>query len=206
MAGDTVITIIGNLTADPELRFTPSGAAVANFTVASTPRMFDRNSNEWKDGETLFMRCSIWRDAAENVAESLQRGTRVIASGRLKSRSYETKEGEKRTVIEMDVDEIGPSLRSATAKVNKTQRGGGGGLGGQQGGGWGGQQGGDDPWATGGQSQGAGGGWSQPSGGPEGGGWGQPGGPSSGQPGGQPAGSQQGGWGSNAPSYDEPPF
>jgi single-strand DNA-binding protein len=207
MAGDTVITIIGNLTADPELRFTPSGAAVANFTVASTPRMFDRNSNEWKDGETLFMRCSIWRDAAENVAESLQRGMRVIASGRLKSRSYETKEGEKRTVIEMDVDEIGPSLRSATAKVNKTQRGGGGGLGGQQGGGgWaGGQQGGDDPWATGGQSQ-SGGGWSQPSGGQQGGGWGQPGGPSSGQPGGQQGGGQQGGWGSNAPSYDEPPF
>lgn len=213
MAGDTVITIIGNLTADPELRFTPSGAAVANFTVASTPRMFDRQANEWKDGETLFMRCSIWRDAAENVAESLQRGMRVIASGRLKSRSYETKEGEKRTVIEMDVDEIGPSLRSATAKVNKTQRGGGGGFGGgqQQGGGWSGQQGGDDPWATGGQSQ-SGGGWGQGGGGQQQGGWGQPGGPSSGQPsggqpaGGQPAGGQQGGWGSNAPSYDEPPF
>ena len=137
MAGDTVITIIGNLTADPELRFTPSGAAVANFTVASTPRMFDRQTNEWKDGETLFMRCSVWRDAAENVAESLQRGMRVIVSGRLKSRSYETKEGEKRTVVELDVDEIGPSLRNATAKVNKTQRGGGGGFGGgQQGGGW----------------------------------------------------------------------
>ena len=143
MAGETVITVIGNLTGDPELRFTPSGAAVANFTVASTPRTFDRQSNEWKDGETLFMRCSVWRDAAENVAESLQRGMRVIVSGRLKSRSYETKEGEKRTVVEMDVDEIGPSLRSATAKVNKTQRGGGGGWGGggQQGGGWsGGQQ------------------------------------------------------------------
>ena len=142
MAGDTVITIIGNITGDPELRFTPSGAAVANFTVASTPRAFDRQSNEWKDGETLFMRCSVWRDAAENVAESLQRGTRVIVSGRLKSRSYETKEGEKRTVIEMEVDEVGPSLRYATAKVNKTQRGGGGGAGfggpggGQQGGGW----------------------------------------------------------------------
>ncbi len=153
MAGDTVITIIGNLTADPELRFTPSGAAVANFTVASTPRQFDRQSNEWKDGETLFMRCSVWRDAAENVAESCQRGMRVIVSGRLKSRSYETKEGEKRTVVEMDVDEIGPSLRSATAKVNKTQRGGGGGGfgGGQgnQGGGWsGGTNGGsaEDPW------------------------------------------------------------
>jgi single-strand DNA-binding protein len=201
MAGDTVITIIGNLTADPELRFTPSGAAVANFTVASTPRMFDRQSNEWKDGETLFMRCSVWRDAAENVAESLQRGMRVIASGRLKSRSYETKEGEKRTVVEMDVDEIGPSLRSATAKVNKTQRGGGGGGfgGGQQGGGWSGQGGGqgEDPWATGG-GQGA-----QQGGGSQGGGWsGQGAAPGGGQQGG---GSQGGGWG-QAPSYDEPPF
>src|SRR5690349_13713758 len=183
MAGDTVITIIGNLTADPELRFTPSGAAVANFTVASTPRQFDRQSNEWKDGETLFMRCSVWRDAAENVAESCQRGMRVIVSGRLKSRSYETKEGEKRTVVEMDVDEIGPSLRSATAKVNKTQRGGAGGGGfgggqGGQGGGWSGGSGGgqaEDPWATGGSAGGqaapagaggAGGGWNnQPSGG-----------------------------------------
>jgi single-strand DNA-binding protein len=145
MAGDTVITVIGNLTGDPELRFTPSGAAVANFTVASTPRQFDRQSNEWKDGETLFMRCSVWRDAAENVAESLQRGARVIASGRLKSRSYETKEGEKRTVVEMDVDEIGPSLRSATAKVNKTQRGSsGGGFGGSGSGG----APSDDPWSS----------------------------------------------------------
>jgi single-strand DNA-binding protein len=194
MAGDTVITVIGNITGDPELRFTPSGAAVANFTVASTPRAFDRQSNEWKDGETLFMRCSVWRDAAENVAESLQRGTRVIVTGRLKSRSYETKEGEKRTVIEMEVDEVGPSLRYATAKVNKTQRGGGGGFGGgaggggggfgggQQGGGWSGQQGGgqqDDPWATG---------------------------PAGGQGGQQQGGGQQGGWGGGAPSYDEPPF
>ena len=185
MAGDTVITIIGNITGDPELRFTPSGAAVANFTVASTPRAFDRQSNEWKDGETLFMRCSVWRDAAENVAESLQRGTRVIVSGRLKSRSYETKEGEKRTVIEMEVDEVGPSLRYATAKVNKTQRGGGGGFGGsgggQQGGGWsgGGQQQ-EDPWATG----------------PSGGQAATP----------QQGGGQQGGWGGGAPSYDEPPF
>jgi len=210
MAGDTVITIIGNLTADPELRFTPSGAAVANFTVASTPRQFDRQSNEWKDGETLFMRCSVWRDAAENVAESCQRGMRVIVSGRLKSRSYETKEGEKRTVVEMDVDEIGPSLRSATAKVNKTQRGGGGGGGfgggqGNQGGGWSGGSGGgqaEDPWATGGSAGGqaapagaggAQGGWNnQPSGGGQ---------PSGGQSGGQPGG----GWGA-APSYDEPPF
>lgn len=199
MAGDTVITIIGNLTADPELRFTPSGAAVANFTVASTPRQFDRQSNEWKDGETLFMRCSVWRDAAENVAESCQRGMRVIVSGRLKSRSYETKEGEKRTVVEMDVDEIGPSLRSATAKVNKTQRGGGGGGfgGGQgnQGGGWSGGGQAEDPWATGGSAGGQAGG----QGGGSQGGWGQP-------SGGQPAGGQQGGgWGS-APSYDEPPF
>lgn len=159
MAGDTTLTIIGNLTNDPELRFTPSGAAVANFTVASTPRTFDRQANEWKDGETLFMRCSVWRDAAENVAESLQRGSRVLVTGRLKSRSYETKEGEKRTVIELEVDEVGPSLRYATAKVNKTQRGGGGGGGfgggggyggggGGGGGGYGGGQPADDPWAT----------------------------------------------------------
>jgi single-strand DNA-binding protein len=140
MAGDTTLTIIGNLTNDPELRFTPSGAAVANFTVASTPRSFDRQSNEWRDGETLFMRCSVWRDAAENVAESLQRGARVVVTGRLKSRSYETKEGEKRTVVELEVDEVGPSLRYATAKVSKTSRSGGGG-GGQGGFGGGGQQG-----------------------------------------------------------------
>ena len=123
MAGETVITVVGNLTADPELRFTPSGAAVASFTIASTPRTFDRNSNEWKDGEALFLRCSIWRQAAENAAESLSRGMRVIASGRLKQRSFETREGEKRTVIELDVDEIGPSLEYASAKVNRTQRG-----------------------------------------------------------------------------------
>ena len=142
MAGETTITIVGNLTADPELRFTPSGAAVANFTVASTPRTFDRQSQEWKDGEALFLRCNVWRQVAENVAESLARGTRVIVTGRLKSRSYETKEGEKRTVIEMEVDEIGPSLRYATAKVTKASRGeGGGGFG-------------DDPWATGGNAGG----------------------------------------------------
>lgn len=122
MAGETTITVIGNLTSDPELRFTTSGSAVANFTIASTPRTFDRQSNEWKDGETLFLRASVWREAAENVAESLTKGTRVIVSGRLKSRSYETKEGEKRTVIELEVDEIGPSLRYANAKVNRTQR------------------------------------------------------------------------------------
>lgn len=138
MAGDTIITVVGNLTADPELRFTPSGAAVANFTVASTPRMFDRQSGEWKDGEALFLRCNIWREAAENVAESLTRGARVVVQGRLKQRSFETREGEKRTVMELEVDEIGPSLRYATAKVNKASRGGGGG-GGFGGGGGGGQ-------------------------------------------------------------------
>ncbi len=132
MAGETPITVVGNLTADPELRFTPSGAAVANFTVASTPRNFDRQTNEWKDGEALFLNCSVWRQAAENAAESLQRGMRVIVSGRLKARSYETREGEKRTVFEIDVDEVGPSLKYATAKVTKTTRnsGGGGGYGG----------------------------------------------------------------------------
>ncbi|GED11904.1 single-stranded DNA-binding protein [Cellulosimicrobium cellulans] len=165
MAGDTVITVIGNLTGDPELRFTPSGAAVANFTVASTPRTFDRQSNEWKDGDTLFMRCSIWREAAENVAESLTKGMRVIVQGRLVQRSYETREGEKRTVVELQVDEIGPSLRYASAKVTRAQRSGGGGggfgggggyggganSGGASGGGFssgGGQQQSDDPWAS----------------------------------------------------------
>ncbi len=154
MAGDTVITVVGNLTADPELRFTPSGAAVANFTVASTPRIFDRQNNEWKDGDALFMRCSIWREAAENVAESLTRGSRVIVQGRLKQRSYETKEGEKRTVVELEVDEIGPSLRYATAKVNKASRSGGGGGGfGSSGGDRGGARSGseqpkDDPWGS----------------------------------------------------------
>jgi single-strand DNA-binding protein len=154
MAGDTTITVVGNLTDDPELRFTPSGAAVANFTVASTPRFLDKQTNEWKDGDALFLRCSIWRQAAENVAESLQRGMRVIVTGRLKQRSYETKEGEKRTVYEIEVDEVGPSMRYATAKVNKAQRssGGGGGFGGGGGGfsGGGGGAGGaaDDPWAT----------------------------------------------------------
>ncbi len=133
MANDTTITLVGNLTDDPELRFTPNGAAVANFTVASTPRFLDKTTNEWRDGDALFLRCSIWRQAAENVAESLQRGMRVIVTGRLKQRSYETKEGEKRTVYEVEVDEIGPSLKYATAKVNRQQRGaapGGGGFGG----------------------------------------------------------------------------
>jgi single-strand DNA-binding protein len=127
MAEDTNITLIGNLTDDPELRFTPSGAAVAKFRVASTPRFLDKTTNEWKDGEPLFLSCTAWRSLAENVAESLMRGARVIVSGRLKSRTYETKEGEKRTVLEIEVDEIGPSLRYATAKVTKAARGGGGG-------------------------------------------------------------------------------
>ncbi|MBB6121708.1 single-stranded DNA-binding protein [Nocardiopsis algeriensis] len=179
MAGETQITLVGNLVDDPELRFTPSGAAVANFRVASTPRTFDRQSGEWKDGESMFLTCTVWRQYAENVAESLQRGMRVIVQGRLKQRSYETQQGEKRTVFEIDVEEVGPALRSATAKVTKTQRQGGGGFGGQQGGGFGGgqpqgggygnqgggfggQQGGgrppaDDPWATGGGAGGGGG-------------------------------------------------
>ena len=159
MAGDTTITVVGNLTADPELRFTPSGAAVANFTVASTPRIYDRQSGEWKDGDALFLRCNIWREAAENVAESLMRGSRVIVTGRLKQRSFETREGEKRTVFEVEVDEIGPSLRYATAKVNKASRsgGGGGGFGGGGGGsrgnmgggtGGGGSETKDDPWGS----------------------------------------------------------
>ena len=150
-AGDTTITVVGNLTADPELRFTPSGAAVANFTVASTPRIYDRQSGEWKDGEALFLRCNIWREAAENVAESLTRGARVIVTGRLKQRSFETREGEKRTVVEVEVDEVGPSLRYATAKVNKASRGGGGGGGGGSRpapGGGGGSAPADDPWGS----------------------------------------------------------
>jgi single-strand DNA-binding protein len=206
MAGETTITVIGNLVDDPELRFTPSGAPVANFRIASTPRTFDRQSNEWKDGDTLFLSCAVWRQAAENVAESLQRGMRVIVQGRLKSRQYETREGEKRTVFEIDVEEVGPSLRSASAKVTKTTRSGGGGgySGGGGGGGYsggGGQQSApaDDPWASpapsqGGQSQG-------------GGGWG-----------GQSQGGQSQGGGQSAPANDpwatpgvnggndEPPF
>jgi single-strand DNA-binding protein len=147
MAGDTTITVIGNLTDDPELRFTPSGAAVAKFRVASTPRFF--KDGEWKDGDPLFLSCTVWRQAAENVAESLQRGARVIVSGRLRQRSYETREGEKRTVIELEVDEIGPSLRYATAKVQKMSRSSGnGGFGSGGGSGSGGGGGYDDPWAT----------------------------------------------------------
>ncbi|MFB7365365.1 single-stranded DNA-binding protein [Streptomyces hydrogenans] len=199
MAGETVITVVGNLVDDPELRFTPSGAAVAKFRVASTPRTFDRQTNEWKDGESLFLTCSVWRQAAENVAESLTRGMRVVVQGRLKQRSYEDNQGVKRTVFELDVEEVGPSLRNATAKVTKTTgrggQGGGGGFGGgggggqQGGGGWGGNSGGgqqggggapsDDPWASGGSSSG-----------------------------GQQAGGGGGGWGGNSGGgySDEPPF
>jgi single-strand DNA-binding protein len=203
MAGDTPITIVGNLTADPELRFTPSGAAVANFTVASTPRQFDRQTNEWKDQETLFMRCSIWREAAENVAESLTRGTRVVVTGRLVSRSWDSPEGEKRTVMEMQADEIGPSLKYATAKVTKAQRGSGGGGGG---GTWGGNQGGGQP--QGGQPQGGQQQGGQQQGGPAGGQASGQGGQAETDPwatGGSTGGQQQGG-GWNSPSYDEPPF
>ncbi len=177
--GDITITVVGNLTNDPELRFTPSGAAVASFTIASNSRFLDKTTNEWKDGEPVYMRCSVWRQYAENVAESLTRGTRVIATGRLKQRSYDTREGEKRTVIEMDVDDVGPALRTATAKVTKVARAGGGGFAGD-GGGFGGQPaagataGNDDPWAT-----------PAPAAGGAAGG---------------------GSWGGGAPSYDEPPF
>jgi single-strand DNA-binding protein len=192
MAGETPITVVGNLTADPELRFTPSGAAVANFTVASTPRTFDRQTNEWKDGEALFLNCSVWRQAAENAAESLVRGMRVIVSGRLKARSYETREGEKRTVFEIDVDEVGPSLKYATAKVSKTSRSGSGG------GGQGGSFGGDDPWSTGGQSS---------QGGGQGGGGGMSGSGGSGGSWGGQAASQNDPWASSGPaSSEEPPF
>ncbi|MBM7051824.1 single-stranded DNA-binding protein [Rothia sp. ZJ1223] len=155
MAGDTVITVIGNLTGDPELRFTPNGAAVANFTIASTPRVFDRQSGEWKEGETLFLRASAWRDAAENIAETLKKGMRVIAQGRLKSRSYETKEGERRTSMELEIEEIGPSLRFATASVNRNQRNGGNNYGGAANGGFNG--GGQGGYNAGGQNGGFGG-------------------------------------------------
>ena len=199
--GDTYVTVVGNLVDDPELRFTPSGAAVANFRIASTPRAFNRQTNDWEDGEALFLSCAVWRQAAENVAESLQRGMRVVVQGRLKARSYETREGEKRTVFEIDVEEVGPSLKFATAKVARATRSGGGGGGysgsgnqggGNQGGGnqGGGNQGGNDPWATpvssgdqGGASQAA------PSGG-----------------GNQGGGNQGGGNDPWAGSSEEPPF
>jgi single-strand DNA-binding protein len=180
MAGETTITLVGNLTADPELRFTPSGAAVANFTVASTPRTFDRQTNEWRDGDAMFLNCAVWRQAAENVAESLQKGMRVIVQGRLRSRSYETREGERRTVFEIDVDEIGPALKYATAKVSRNAAGSGGGS--RPSGGGGGF--GEDPWATSGARQGGGQGGSA-------------------QQGGSP---QQGGDPWSAPQSEEPPF
>ena len=213
MAGETIITAVGNTTADPELRFTPNGAAVANFTVASTPRTFNRQSNEWEDGETLFLRCNVWREAAENVAATLTKGMRVIVQGRLKSRSYQDREGNNRTSWELDVDEVGPSLKYATAKVERVPRGDGqrGGFGGQQGGGFGGGQ--------GGQPQG--GGWGQPPTGPQGqqgqpqqgGGFGGqqpaafpgPTGPTA--PGNDPwSGQPQQGGGWDTPAGGEPPF
>jgi single-strand DNA-binding protein len=176
--GDITVTVVGNLTNDPELRFTPSGAAVASFTIASSTRVLDKNTNEWKDGDTVFMRCSVWRQYAENVAESLTRGTRVIATGRLKQRSYDNRDGQKVTVIEMEVDDVGPALRYATAKVNKVARGGGGGGFGGGDGGFGGQPAAanDDPWASSAPAGGGGGG---------GGSW---------------------GGGGGGASYDEPPF
>lgn len=160
MAGETVITVVGNLTADPELRFTNNGVALASFTIASTPRTFDRQANEWKDGEALFLRCTVWREYAENVANSLTKGSRVIARGNLRQRSYETKEGERRTSYELDVDEIGPALRYATAQVARTQSRGFGGDGGAGGGAvdsgaaqtWGKSPASNDGWANPGQS------------------------------------------------------
>lgn len=187
MAGETVITVVGNLTADPELRFLPSGAAVANFTVASTPRTFDRQSGEWKDGDALFLNCSVWRQAGENVAETLRKGMRVIVQGRLRQRSYETQQGERRTVVELEVDEVGPSLRYATAAVTRTTGGGQGGQGG-----------------FGGAPQGGGGYGSQ--GGQGGGGYAAPAGGGYGAPAPQGDNRQQMAdpWGQ--PQSDEPPF
>jgi single-strand DNA-binding protein len=200
MAGETLITVVGNLTDDPELRFTPSGAAVANFTVASTPRNFNRQTNEWEDGEAMFLRCSIWRQAAENVAESLQRGMRVVVNGRLKARSYETREGEKRTVFEIEVEEIGPSLKFATAKVNRVSRSGGGGGGYNGGGGQGGQGGGGYQGGGGGGGySGGGGGQSGPADDP----WATPA-PSGGTSGGGAPANDP--WGAPGVGSDEPPF
>jgi len=170
MAGETVMTLIGNLVADPELRFTPSGSAVASFTIASTPRTFDKQSNEWKDGEGLFLRSAVWKEAAENVAETLTKGMRVIAQGRLKARSYDTKEGERRTVMELEIDEIGPSLRFASAKVTRTQRSGGGGNFQPQQGGYNQQSA-----PRGGQNAPAADPWQQAPSEPQGGGWNGPG-------------------------------
>ncbi|MGC5009984.1 single-stranded DNA-binding protein [Streptosporangium sp. DT93] len=191
-AGDTTITIVGNLVDDPELRFTPTGQAVARFRIASTPRFLDKTTNEWKDGEGLFLTCNVWRQAAENVAESLQRGMRVIVQGRLRQRSYETKEGEKRTVYEVEVDEVGPSLRNATAKVNKTAR-----QGGQQGGGGFGGGPANDPWSSAAPAAPQGGGGFSGGGGGGGNNYG----------GGGQQGGQQGGGGFGGGDFsDEPPF
>jgi single-strand DNA-binding protein len=200
MAGDTQITVVGNLVSDPELRYTPTGVAVANFRVASTPRTFDRQANEWKDGDSLFLTCNVWRQAAENVAESLQRGMRVVVQGRLHQRSYETREGEKRTVFEVEVDDVGPSLRNASAKVTKSNRSGGGSGGfggGGGGGGFGGGQGGGGQGGAGG-GQGAGGGGGQ-------GGSGGYGGASGGGRGGDDPWASDSGFGGEG-SSDEPPF
>jgi single-strand DNA-binding protein len=200
MAGDTQITVVGNLVSDPELRYTPTGVAVANFRVASTPRTFDRQANEWKDGDSLFLTCNVWRQAAENVAESLQRGMRVIVMGRLHQRSYETREGEKRTVFEIEVDDVGPSMRNASAKVAKSNRsgGGGGGGGGFGGGGTGGGGGGGGNGGFGGGGQGGSGG--------SGGYGGSAGGRSGGGGGGDdPWASDSSGFGGEG-SSDEPPF
>ncbi len=192
MAGDTQITVVGNLVSDPELRYTPTGVAVANFRVASTPRTFDRQANEWKDGDSLFLTCNVWRQAAENVAESLQRGMRVVVMGRLHQRSYETREGEKRTVFEVEVDDVGPSLRSASAKVTRSNRsggGGGGGGGGFGGGGGGAASGGGGSFGGGQAGQGGSGGF---------------GGSSGGRANDDPWANDSGGLGDGA--SDEPPF
>lgn len=199
MTGEPIITVVGNLVADPELRWTANGAAVANFKVASTPRTFDRQANQWVDGEALFVPCSVWKEAAENVAESLTKGMRVIVQGRLKARSYEDRDGNKRTSWELDVDEVGPALKFATAKVTRAQRNGGGGdfSGAPAGGGFGGQQGG----GFGGPAQGGGFGGppaGAPQGGPQQGGFGGP------QQGGAPAGGQDA-WSGNAGGWDTPP-
>lgn len=193
MANEPVITVVGNAVADPELRFTPNGAAVANFTVASTPRTFDRQANQWVDGEALFLRCSVWKEAAEHVASSLTKGMRVIVQGRLKARSYEDRDGNKRTSWELDVDEVGPALRFATAKVTRAQRNGGGDFGGAPSGGFGGpSQGGDFGGPPAGAGQGGFGGPPAPP---------QQGGP---QQGGAPAGGQDA-WAGNAGGWDTPP-
>ena len=198
MAGDTQITVVGNLVSDPELRYTPTGVAVANFRIASTPRTFDRQANEWKDGDSLFLTCNVWRQAAENVAESLQRGMRVVVQGRLHQRSYETREGEKRTVFEVEVDDVGPSLRNASAKVTKSNRSGGGSGGFGAGGGGGGFSGGQAGGGQGGGGQGGGSGGSQ-------GGSGGYGGSSGGGRGGDDPWASDSGFGGEG-SSDEPPF